>query len=257
MSSRRLHVLLTISVALWYLASTYLPQAVGSCLSTTCEPTPVRLVVSVLIPLAMAAVPVALERFVFGHTWSGALNALGVTRWHRGGFPAALLYLVPLVAFFPVFAAVTGQTLALQANTLGLVAGTILNNGINEETMMRGFVYRRLRDGRTFWRAAALSTVYFAAYHVPLIFSAGPLIGTIGVIIAIPLGLLTAYVYERGVHTIWASALVHTGTNALVFVFTVGADLQPIASSLYMCTSIVVATAIVIVAGRRLSRAQT
>jgi membrane protease YdiL (CAAX protease family) len=253
MSSRRLHVLLTVSVAVWYLASTYLPQAAGSCLGTTCEPTPVRLVVSVLIPLAMAAVPVALERFVFGHTWSGALDALGVTRWHRGGFPAALLYLIPLFAFFPVYAAVTGQTLALQANWLGLVAGTILNNGINEETMMRGFVFRRLREGRTFWRAAALSTGYFAAYHVPLIISAGALIGTIGVIIAIPTGLLTAYVYERGNRTVWASALVHAGTNAPVFLFTVGTAPQPLASSLYMCTSIAVATAIVVVAARRLS----
>ena len=256
MSSRSLHALLTVSVAIWYLGSTYLPQAVDSCLGTTCEPTPARLVLSVVIPLAMAMVPVALERFVFGHTWSGALDALGVTRWHRGGFPAALLYLVPLIAFFPVFAAVTGQTLGIQANSLGLIAGTILNNGINEETMMRGFVYRRLRDGRTFWRAAALSTVYFAAYHVPLIFSSGALIGTIGVMIAIPIGLLTAYVYERGDRTVWASALVHAGTNAPVFLFTVGTSPQPIASSLYMCTSIVIATAIVVVAGRRLRRVQ-
>ena len=65
--------------------------------------------------------------------------------------------------------------------------------------MMRGFVFRHLREGRPFWHAAALSTVYFAAYHIVLIFTAGPLIGIIAVIIAIPAGLLTAYIYERGI----------------------------------------------------------
>lgn len=243
--------MLTASVAIWYLASTYLPQAAGSCLGATCDATLGRLAISVAIPLAMAAVPVSIEHFVYGHSWSGALNAIGVTRWHPGGLPAALLYLLPLFAFFPVFAAATGESLSLQANWLGLTAGAILNNGINEEIMMRGFVFRRLREQRTFWRAAALSTVYFAAYHVPMIVTAGPLVGTIGVIIAIPTGLLTAYVYERGDRTVWASALVHAGTNAPVFVFAIGSGVQPLASSLYMCTAIVVASAIVIVAGRR------
>jgi len=254
MAMRRLHVLLIATVALWYAASTLLPQALGSCLGATCEPTPGRIAASVAIPLAMASVPVALEVLVYGHSWSGALRAIGVTRWHRGGFAVALLYLVPLFAFFPVFAAITGQALAIQPNWFGLTAGAVLNNGINEEIMMRGFVFRRLRQDRTLWRAAALSTVYFAAYHIPLIATAGPLIGAIGVVIAVPTGLLTAYLYERGDRTIWANALVHTGTNAPAFVFTVGGALQPIATTLYLVTSIALSSAIVVVAYRRRPR---
>jgi membrane protease YdiL (CAAX protease family) len=161
---------------------------------------------------------------------------------------------LPLFAFFPVLAAATGRPLSIQENWLGLTAGAILNNGLNEEIMMRGFVFRRLRIERSFWRAAALSTAYFAAYHLPMLATAGLMIGTIGVIIAIPTGLLTAYVYERGEQASWASALVHAGTNAPAFLFTVG-DLQPVATPVYLVTSVVLASAIVAVAFRRDRRA--
>jgi hypothetical protein len=46
MSGRKLHVLLIATVALWYLASSYLPELVGSCLGTTCEATPARIAIS-------------------------------------------------------------------------------------------------------------------------------------------------------------------------------------------------------------------
>jgi membrane protease YdiL (CAAX protease family) len=232
-----------------------------------------------LIPLALDSIPIWLEVLVFRQRPSAAMRAIGIVpraappraappraappraappraapRWRCGGFPVALIYVVPLFAFFPVLAAATGRPLSIQDNWLGLTAGAILNNGLNEETMMRGFVFRRLRIERSFWRAAALSTAYFAAYHLPLIATAGLMIGAIRVMIAIPIGLLTAYVYERGEHTIWASALVHAGTNAPAFLFTV-ADLQPVATPVYLLTSVALASAIMAVAFRRDRRA--
>jgi membrane protease YdiL (CAAX protease family) len=242
--SRRIHVLLVVAVTIWYLGSTYLPQAVGSCLEGPCSPTPLRVALSLLIPLAMACVPLLIEVLIFRRTWSQALRDIGITRWHRGGFPLALLYLLPLLAFYPFLAAATGQTLALQAGWPGRAAALVLNNGINEETMMRGFVFRRLRQDRPFWNAAALSTVYFAAYHVPLILTAGALVGMIGVLIAIPTGLLLACIYERGDRTIWASALAHAGTNAAPMLFILAPEQQGLATSLYLGTSILVSTAL-------------
>ena len=44
--SSRIHVLLVAAVAIWYLGSTYLPRAVGSCLNGPCNPTPVRVALS-------------------------------------------------------------------------------------------------------------------------------------------------------------------------------------------------------------------
>jgi membrane protease YdiL (CAAX protease family) len=76
---------------------------------------------------------------------------------------------------------------------LGMAASynIILVNGFAEEIMMRGFVFRHLRTGRPFWRAAALSTTYFAAYHSPLILTQGVVVGSIAVVIAIQIGFLT------------------------------------------------------------------
>jgi ABC-type Mn2+/Zn2+ transport system permease subunit len=116
--------------------------------------------------------------------------------------------------------------------------------------MMRGFVFRHLREGRSFWRAAALSTVYFAAYHVVLIFTAGPLIGIIAVIIAIPAGFLQAFIYERGNNTIWGAALGHAVYNGLAFSFVFSADIQPMASSLYLVVGILVSTIMLVWAYR-------
>jgi membrane protease YdiL (CAAX protease family) len=245
---RQLHLVLIAAVVLWYLGTSLLPLAVGSCLGASCEASPARIVISILIPLGMALFPVLLEVSLFGRSWSGALQLVGLTRVHGGGFGVTLLYLIPLALFFPVFAALTGQSLALQPNTLGLVGGALLNNGINEETMMRGFVFRNLRERGSFWPAAAVSTAYFAACHLPLLFTAGPMVGGISILIAVPTGFLLAYVYERGARTVWAAALAHAGTNLPPFIFAVGPP--PVASSLYMLTSIVLATAIVVAARR-------
>jgi membrane protease YdiL (CAAX protease family) len=149
--------------------------------------------------------------------------------------------LLPLLLFYPLFALVSNTPLAIQPTWPWLLINAVLINGLAEETMMRGFVFRHLREGRPFWHAAALSTVYFAGYHLPLILTAGPVIGIIAVVIAIPAGFLTAYIYECGNNTIWGSALMHVVYNALSYVFIFPPDKQLIATSLYLIAGLVVA----------------
>ena len=249
-TSRRLYIVLAVIVAVWYLASTFLPQVSGSCLSGTCNSTAGIVAISLLIPVAMAAIPVVLEVVLYKKGLAQALSDIGITRFSTRALKVVLVYLLPLFAFFPLLALIASRPLALQPRAAWLVTAALLNNGLNEEIMMRGFVFRHLREGRTFWRAAALSTVYFAAYHVPLIVFAGPIVGVIGILIAIPTGLLTAYVYERGENTIWGDALVHAGTNAPAFIFTFAEDFQPIATILFLLVGIVMSIAILIWAYR-------
>jgi membrane protease YdiL (CAAX protease family) len=173
-----------------------------------------------------------------------------VTRFERTGVRVAAIYLLPLLAFYPIFSLVTNTPLALQPGWQWRVLSALVVNGLVEETMMRGFVFRHLREGRPFWRAAALSTVYFAGYHLPLIFSAGLTVGIISVVIAIPTGLLTAYSYERGNNTIWGPALLHAVYNGLAFVFIFPAETQPIATSLYLLIGILVSSILLVVAYR-------
>jgi membrane protease YdiL (CAAX protease family) len=154
------------------------------------------------------------------------------------------------LAFYPLFSLLTNTPLAAQPNWQWLLLNVLLINGLAEEIMMRGFVFRHLREGRTFWRAAVIAMLYFAAYHIVLIFTAGPLIGIIAVIIAIPAGLLTAYVYERGDNTVWGPGLFHAVYNAPAILLVFPADMQPAANSLYLLLGIVVSTLVLVRAYR-------
>jgi membrane protease YdiL (CAAX protease family) len=249
-TSGRQYVGLAIVVLVWYLGLSYLPQVIGTCLFGRCDYTAGELVATFAIPLAFAAVPVVLEVLLYRKGLARALSDIGVTRFSWTGIRLALAYLLPLVCYFPLFSLVSNVPLALKPTWPWHVCQAVLTNGLAEETMMRGFVFRHLREGRAFWLAAALSTVYFAGYHLPLIVTEGVLVGVIGVLVAVPTGLLTAYIYERGANTIWGSALLHAGNNALIFVVAFPPEVQPIATSLYLVLGIVVATALLVWAYR-------
>ena len=55
---------------------------------------------------------------------------------------------------------------------------------------------------------------------------------------------------ERGSNTIWGSALFHALVNIPTFVFALGADVQLIASSLYLVVGILVSTLVLMRAYR-------
>ena len=249
-TSRQFIIRLAVIVIVWYLALAFLPQIVGTCFDGECSFSIGEIITSFAIPLTVIALPVMLEMVLYRQNLSQALSDIGLTRFSWTGIRITAIYLLPLLFFFPLFTLLTNTPLVTQPNWQWLILNVVFVNGLAEEIMMRGFVFRHLREGRPFWRAAALSTVYFAAYHLVLIFTAGPLIGIIAVVVAIPAGFLTAYVYERGNNTIWGSALFHTLYNGPAFVFAFPSDVQPIASSLYLVVGIVVSTLVLVRAYR-------
>jgi membrane protease YdiL (CAAX protease family) len=233
---------MAVIVTVWYLGLTYLPQIIGTCVDGECGFSAVEIVVSYAIPLAFMVIPIGLEMLLYRKGFAQALNDIGITRFRWTGIRIAAVYVLPLALFFPLLALTTNSPLTLQANWQWRFLNILIVNGLAEEIMMRGFVFRHMREGRSFWHAAALSTAYFAAYHLPLVFSAGVVVGVIGVISAVPLGFLTAYSYERGGSTIWGPAVLHAANNALVMLFALRAEVQPAASALYILLGIVVST---------------
>ena len=234
-------IILAVIVMVWYLGLSYVPQIIGTCMDADCGFTTGEMLISIAIPLAFMGVPIGLEMGLHKKSFSAALSDIGLTRFSWTGIRLAMIFLLPLLAFYPLYALMTNTPLALKPNWTWLILSALINNGLAEETMMRGYVFRHLREGRGFWRAAALSTVYFAGYHFPIILTAGPLIGITGVILAIPIGFLTAYIYERGGNTVWGPGLLHAVYNGLIYIFLFPADQQPITSSLYMLLGTVVA----------------
>ena len=211
---------------------------------------PGRIFVSLAIPLAIVALTVLLEMQLYHKDLAQALRDIGFTRLGWPGVRIALIYLLPLLCFYPLFALLSHTPLATQPNWQWLVLNALLVNGLAEESMMRGFVFRHIREGRPFWRAAAISTLYFAAYHLVLIVTAGPLVGIMGVIIAIPAGFFMAYIYERGGNSLLGPALAHAVYVGLNFVFAVSPEIFPLATSLYLVAGILVSTTILVLAYR-------
>ncbi len=249
-TTQKFFIGLAITVIGFYLGLTYLPQIFGTCMDGECGFSIGEIVVSFSLPLTFIALPIVLEMALYRKGLSQALNDVGITRFSWTGIRIAVIYVLPLMALFPILSLLTNSPVAIRPNWEWLLLNIILVNGFAEEIMMRGFVFRHLREGRPFWRAAMLSTIYFAGYHLPIILSSGLVIGIMAVIIAIPLGFLTAYIYERDNNTIWGPGLLHVINNGLVMLLVFPNDVQPIASSLYMLLGIAVSILMLVQAYR-------
>jgi membrane protease YdiL (CAAX protease family) len=237
-TSQQFFIRLALIVIVWYLGLSYLPQIVGTCFDGACGFGAGEILLSFAVPLAFIVTPLVLEMVLYRKAPAQALSDIGLTRISSTGIRLTALFLLPLVVFYPLYSLLTRTPLVLQPGWLWLMLGILLNNGLAEETMMRGFVFRHLREGRTFWRAAALSTLFFAGYHLPLLLTAGVTIGVFAVVLAIPTGFVTAYIYERGRNTVWSTALLHVVYNGLAVAFVFPPDVQPMATSLYLLVGI-------------------
>lgn len=136
----------------------------------------------------------------------------GVPKGRTVGVAAVLGLL--MVAFIPLYAAITKADIHLQNNWLWILLGIIAGVGITEETLFRGFVFNFLRGDRPFWRAATLSMVFFGAMHLLLLFWLPIPVAIAAILLAIIAAYPTAYLFENGNKTIWPSAVLHSAALA-------------------------------------------
>jgi len=106
----------------------------------------------------------------------------------------------------------------LRPDWLWLLAGTFLFNGLAEELVWRGYVYRRLRETRPFWRAVLLTMPFVAVAHVPIIVSSGWVVGTAALAVAAVTSAPLARLYDLGRGTLWAPAILHAAIDAFKLV---------------------------------------
>ena len=99
-----------------------------------------------------------------------------------------------------------------------LLVGVFALHGLAEEIVWRGYVFRRLRVGRSFPAAAALSMPLIAVTHVPIAVASGPVIGLGAMAVAATTAVPLAYLFETGRGTLWAPAIVHTAIDSFKLV---------------------------------------
>jgi membrane protease YdiL (CAAX protease family) len=146
-----------------------------------------------------------------------SIRVLAVTAWIGVGMQAC----------YPLITTVTGARFALPSNAVPMLLGIFVMNGIAEEMMMRGYLFRHLRGLYGFGRALAWVMVIHAAAHIPILYEAGPLVGGTAVVTALAIGVPMAYLFERGRNTIWGPALLHFFANTIIVVAPPSGMTQP------------------------------
>jgi membrane protease YdiL (CAAX protease family) len=117
-----------------------------------------------------------------------------------------------------------------------LMIGTFAFHGLAEELVWRGYVYRHLRERRSFGRAVLASMPFVMAAHIPIVIESGWLVGGAALLVAAVTAIPLSYLYDLGRGTIWAPAVVHAGIDTFktVDVTTPGLPLMLAAAAMVL-----------------------
>ena len=180
----------------------------------------------ILVGTLVVAATVAAEWFLLGRRLETGARDLGLGRPRTKGIVLAGGASSVLIILGLLFVRAKGMTPAFYPGWISLLPGLFAQAGIAEEVLFRGYLFRHLRVGRTFWRAAAVSMLPFVSVHLILFFSMPWPIAVASVLLAIIISFPLAYLFELGGDTIWAPAILHFVIQATVkvIVFAHGAE---------------------------------
>lgn len=151
-------------------------------------------------------------------------------RWPTSGALAMTLAIsLVLVTYFPAFTAATGAQLHPLPGAGLLALGMLAQGGVAEEVVFRGFVFRRLRAGRTFWHAAWLAAAPFAAVHALLFLQLDWPIALASLLLAVSMSFPLAWLFERSNGSVLAPAILHGVTQVGIKLVDAGEHLAPLA----------------------------
>jgi membrane protease YdiL (CAAX protease family) len=163
----------------------------------------------ILVGALVVAATLAAERVCFRVPLAQAARDVGLARPSARGIVAGAGVGALLLLVFPAMAAIEDARLVVDSRSSALIPGLFAQAGIAEEVLFRGYLFRHLRAGRTFWRAVALSTLPFVAVHLILFATMPWPIALAAVLLSVLVGAPLAHLFELGGNTVWAPALVH------------------------------------------------
>lgn len=159
------------------------------------------------------------ERLLFGPDARRAITAMGFVSPQVRAVVVALIVSIPMWVFLPIFGAAAGIPVTFNPDWLAILVGVILVNGFAEEVIHRAFVFGHLRREHSFAVAAWISGAIFAAQHLYLLVSMGPVAGGAAVLLALGLAFPLAFLYERGGNSLAGPIILHTSSNAPMMLF--------------------------------------
>jgi membrane protease YdiL (CAAX protease family) len=177
-----------------------------------------------LVAAAVIAALVAVECLLFRQSPASALVSLGFGRPATLGLTAASGLCVVLVAVIPAYAAARGASIAVYPGWIWLLPGLFAQGGVAEEALFRGYLFSRLRRGRSFWRAAGLTAVPFVLIHLYLFATMPWPVALASVLLATVISFPLSQLFELGGNTVWPPALLHFTVQGAVKILEVPGD---------------------------------
>jgi membrane protease YdiL (CAAX protease family) len=90
--------------------------------------------------------------------------------------------------------------------------------------LFRGYLFRRLRQGRSFWKAALLAMIPFVVVHLFMFATLPWTIALAAVVLAIVISFPLTHLFELGRNTIWAPAILHFTVQGAIKVLELPGD---------------------------------
>src|SRR5262245_2874828 len=182
-----------------------------------------------LVATVVIAALFAVERVLFGQSAMPALRSLGFGLPAVSGLSVALAVSTLLLAVIPIYAWMRGAAIVPYPGWPWLVPGLFAQGGVAEEALFRGYLFGRLRRGRSFWPAATLAAVPFVLVHLYLFATLPWPVALASVVLATIISFPLSHLFELGGNTIWPPALLHFIVQGAIKVLEVSGDtLMPI-----------------------------
>lgn len=177
-----------------------------------------------LVAGVVIAALMGIECLIFRQSPATAMRLLGLGRPAASGLIVAMGLSILLLAVIPAYAYWRGASLAIYPAWSWLIPGLFAQGGIAEETLFRGYLFRHLRHGRSFWRAAAMAALPFAFIHLYLFWALPWPVALASVLLATIISFPLAYLFELGGNTIWAPALLHFTVQGAIKILELPGD---------------------------------
>jgi membrane protease YdiL (CAAX protease family) len=162
-----------------------------------------------LVGIAVVAAALLWERLIGQQSVGKALGLLGLGKPTANALLWAGAISAALVCFFPVYALVFATPIDVREDWPWLLPGLFAQAGLAEETIFRGYLFRHLRENRTFWSAATLSAVPFTVIHLVLLSYLDAKIALASLVVALSLSFPLAWLFEQSKNSVWPAAVVH------------------------------------------------
>ncbi len=134
------------------------------------------------------------------------------------------IVVVLLLLTVPAYAIFRAATLAIHPDWPWLLPGLFAQAGVAEEALFRGYLFRHLREGRSFWHAAGLATLPFMAVHLILFATMPWQVALAAVLLSTFISFPLARLFELGGNTIWAPAILHFVVQGTIKIVEVPGD---------------------------------